>query len=262
MDEKKGSNNSSRAKKVFTVLAIILIAVGIGITLFQILSTQNAKQKDDNLTSATITSQTVSEKTVENKIDFNSLQKQNDEIYAWIKVPGTKVNYPIVQSETSDDFYLKHSATDKSYSSSGAVYTQSLNKKDFTDRVTLVYGHNGYGDTYFTTLHRFEKQDFFEKHTKFVIYTPTEKLTYRIVSAFKYDDRHILNSFDFHNDEVYKEFIDMIQNPTSTNKNVAKSLDKEITVSDNIVVLSTCFTGQKSNRYLVCGVLIKNEKTY
>lgn len=262
MDEKKGSNNNSRTKKVFTVLAIILIAVGIGITLFQILSTQNAKQKDENLTSATITSQTVSEKKVENKIDFDSFQKQNDEIYAWIKVPGTKVNYPVVQSETSDDFYLKHSATDKSYSSSGAVYTQSLNKKDFTDRVTLIYGHNGYGDTYFTTLHRFEKPDFFEKHTKFVIYTPTEKLTYKIVSAFKYDDRHILNSFDFHNDEVYKEFIDMIQNPTSTNKNVAKSLDKEITIEDNIVVLSTCFTGQKTNRYLVCGVLIKDEKTY
>lgn len=262
MDEKKGSNNNSRTKKVFTVLAIILIAAGIGITLFQILSTQNAKQKDENLTSATITSQTVSEKKVENKIDFDSLQKQNDEIYAWIKVPGTKVNYPVVQSETSDDFYLKHSATDKSYSSSGAVYTQNLNKKDFTDRVTLIYGHNGYGDTYFTTLHRFEKPDFFEKHTKFVIYTPTEKLTYKIVSAFKYDDRHILNSFDFHNDEVYKEFIDMIQNPTSTNKNVAKSLDKEITIEDNIVVLSTCFTGQKTNRYLVCGVLIKDEKTY
>lgn len=262
MYEKKGSNNNSRTKKVFTVLAIILIAAGIGITLFQILSTQNAKQKDENLTSATITSQTVSEKKVENKIDFDSLKKQNDEIYAWIKVPGTKVNYPVVQSETSDDFYLKHSATDKSYSSSGAVYTQSLNKKDFTDRVTLIYGHNGYGDTYFTTLHRFEKPDFFEKHTKFVIYTPTEKLTYKIVSAFKYDDRHILNSFDFHNDEVYKEFIDMIQNPTSTNKNVAKSLDKEITIEDNIVVLSTCFTGQKTNRYLVCGVLIKDEKTY
>ena len=262
MDEKKGSNNGSRTKKVFTVLAIILIAAGIGITLFQFLSTQNAKQKDESLTSATTTLQTVSEKKIENKIDFNSLQKQNNEIYAWIKVPGTKVNYPVVQSEISDDFYLKHSATDKSYSSSGAVYTQSLNKKDFTDRVTLIYGHNGYGDTYFTTLHRFEKPDFFEKHTKFVIYTPTEKLTYKIVSAFKYDDRHILNSFDFHNDEVYKEFIDMIQNPTSTNKNVAKPLDKEITIEDNIVVLSTCFTGQKNNRYLVCGVLIKNEKTY
>lgn len=253
--------SKSRSKKIFVILAVILIVVGVGITAFQIISTQNAKNKDEELTSTTAAASTTTQPTAQNKIDFDSLQKKNDEIYAWLKVPGTKVDYPIVQSKTDDDFYLKHSATDKSYSSSGAVYTQSVNKKDFTDRVTLIYGHNGYGDTYFTTLHRFEKQDFFEKHTKFVIYTPNEKLTYRIVSAFKYDDRHIMNSFDFHNDDIFKTFIDMIQNPTSANKNVANSLDKEITIDDNIVVLSTCFTGQKSNRFLVCGVLTKNEKT-
>lgn len=260
--DKNNKNSSNRNKNIFIILAVILIVVGVGITIFQIISTENAKQKDEELTSTTAAVQTtVAEPTVENKIDFKSLEKKNDEIYAWIKVPGTKVNYPIVQSRTNDSFYLKHSATDKSYSSSGAIYTQSMNNKNFTDRVTLIYGHNGYGDTYFTTLHRFEKQDFFEKHKKFVIYTPNEKLTYRIVSAFKYDDRHIMNSFDFHDDDIFKEFIDMIQNPTSANKNVAKALDKEITIDDNIVVLSTCFTGQKSNRYLVCGVLIKNEKT-
>lgn len=259
---KSSKNSDSRSRKAFIILAVILIIVGVGITVFQLISTQNAKNKDENLTSTTAQSTEVSSTaTAKNPIDFNSLIKKNSDIYAWIKVPGTKVDYPIVQSKIDDDFYLKHSATDKSYSSSGAVYTQSINSKDFTDRVTLVYGHNGYGDTYFTTLHRFEKQDFFEKHNKFVIYTPTQKLTYRIVSAFKYDDRHIMNSFDFHNDDIFKQFIDMIQNPTSANKNVRNSLDKEITINDNIVVLSTCFTGQKSNRYLICGVLIKNEKT-
>lgn len=259
---KSSKNSDSRSRKAFIILAVILIIAGVGITVFQLISTQNAKNKDENLTSTTAQSTEVSSTaTAKNPIDFNLLIKKNSDIYAWIKVPGTKVDYPIVQSKIDDDFYLKHSATDKSYSSSGAVYTQSINRKDFTDRVTLVYGHNGYGDTYFTTLHRFEKQDFFEKHSKFVIYTPTQKLTYRIVSAFKYDDRHIMNSFDFHNDDIFKQFIDMIQNPTSANKNVRNSLDKEITINDNIVVLSTCFTGQKSNRYLICGVLIKNEKT-
>ena len=70
-----------------------------------------------------------------------------------------------------------------------------------------------------------------------------------------------MNSFDFNDDQIYAEFIEMIQNPKSANKNVTNTLDREITIDDNIVVLSTCFTGQKSNRYLVCGVLISNEKT-
>ena len=254
---------NKKSKKLFTILAIVLIIVGVGITAYQLISSKQASDRDSNLTSIVSTSTTAqqSESKPQNKIDFDSLQKQNDEIYAWIKVPGTKVNYPIVQSRQSDNFYLKHNATDKGYSSSGAVFTQSMNKKDFTDRVTLIYGHNGYGDTYFTTLHRFEKKEFFDEHDKIVIYTPTQKLTYKIVSAFKYDDRHIMNSFDFNDDQIYAEFIEMIQNPKSANKNVTNALDREITIDDNIIVLSTCFTGQKSNRYLVCGVLISNEKT-
>jgi sortase B len=113
----------------------------------------------------------------------------------------------------------------------------------------------------FTTLHYFEKSDFFDENEYFYIYTPNSKLTYQVVSSFKYDDRHILNSFNFSDPEIYQDFLDMIQNPESSNKNVRSSLDKELTINDNIVVLSTCITNQKSNRYLVCGVLISDEKT-
>jgi hypothetical protein len=51
----------------------------------------------------------------------------------------------------------------------------------------------------------------------------------------------------------------MIQNPESNNK-IVRTLDRELTLNDKIVVLSTCI-GQKSSRYLTCGVLVKDEKT-
>ena len=113
----------------------------------------------------------------------------------------------------------------------------------------------------FTTLHYFEEKDFFDKHDVFYIYMPKAKLTYKIVSAFKFDDRHIMNTYEFQDNAVYKDFLDMIQDPKSTVKNARKDLDKPLSLNDNIVVLSTCIKNQKSNRYLVCGVLIKNEKT-
>ena len=128
--------------------------------------------------------------------------------------------------------------------------------------MTVIYGHNNYGDSMFTTLHKFESKDFFDSHPYFYIYTPTSRLKYQIVSAFKYDDRHIMNSFNFQNNGTFEEFIKTIKNPQSTNKNVRSKLDKDITIDDNIVVLSTCVTNQKSNRYLVCGVLVDDEKTY
>ena len=203
----------------------------------------------------------VAQSGIENPIDFAKLQKQNDEIYAYIKIDDTKVDCPIVQSGSDDAFYLRHKAEDKSWSASGAIYTEVANSKDFDDFVTVIYGHNGYSDTFFTTLHYFEKKEFFNSHPYFYIYTPKRKLTYQVISAFKYDNRHILNSFDFNKEASIKEWQDTITNPTSSLKNVRKNLDVPLSINSKIVVLSTCITNQRNNRYLVCGELVKDEKT-
>lgn len=238
------------------VFALIFCGVYFGIQLYN----KQVNEIPTDTTAPTTVSQT--EQKVENPIDFASLQASNSDIYAYIKVDDTNVDYPIVQSATDDEFYLRHTAEDKSWSASGAVYTESANTKTFNDRVTVIYGHNGYGDTFFTTLHRFEKEDFFNNHPYFYIYTPEKKLTYQIISAFKYDDRHIMNSFNFADTVEFLEFEQYLLNPSSALKNVRTELDKELDKDSKIVVLSTCITNQKSSRYLVCGVLVKDEQTY
>lgn len=261
MSEEKEKNNRI-IRIILTIIAILMIVVGsvwFGMYLFE----NYGHSGDGNET--TVPQQTTVQESkkvlADNPIDFDSLLEQNEEIYAWIKVPGTKVDYPICQSTVADDFYLKHDPYTKQWLDRGGIYIQSMNTKSFKDRVTVIYGHNGYSDTMFTTLHMFEKQEFFDEYKEFYIYTPNSKLTYQIVSAFKYDDRHIMNSFDFQNDDIFEQFIAMIQNPESSNKKVRTSLDKEITINDNIVVLSTCITNQHNSRYLVCGVLVKDEAT-
>ena len=197
----------------------------------------------------------------DNPIDFKSLQETNDELYAWLKVPGTRVNYPVAQSATDDEFYLHHDYR-KNYLFAGTLYTEFCNKKDFTDPITVIYGHNMYASegTMFTTLHNFEDAAFFDAHKTFTIYTPKHILTYQIFSAFKYDNRHIMNSFQFDLEpKDVEEFQDTMLHPHSSLKNVRSgvSLDK----NSNVVVLSTCFSGDKSVRFVVCGVLVKDEPT-
>jgi len=253
--------NRKRRRAVLLLIALLLIVFGAASVGYYLYGEYEARRETPSTTVAPVTETSATDKTVENPIDFAELTAQNKEIYAWIKVPGTKVDYPIVQSATSDEFYLKHDAYTRQWKASGAVYIELGNTKTFEDRVTVIYGHNGYSDSMFTTLHLFEDKAFFDAHEEFYIYTPEAKRTYRIVSAFKYDDRHILNSFDFQDMGALRDFLDTVQNPQSNNKNVRKPLDNELTINDNIVVLSTCFTNQRSNRYLVCGELIKNEKT-
>lgn len=255
-NEDKKKKNVKLIIIFLVVFALIFCGVYFGIQIYN-------KHINEPPTSTTVPT-TVSEveQKVENPIDFASLQALNNEIYAYIKIEDTNVDYPIVQSATDDEFYLRHTAEDKSWSASGAVYTESANTKTFNDRVTVIYGHNGYGDTFFTTLHRFEKEDFFNNHPYFYIYTPEKKLTYQIISAFKYDDRHIMNSFNFADTVEFLEFEQYLLNPSSALKNVRTELDKEVNEDSKIVVLSTCITNQKSSRYLVCGVLVKDEQTY
>lgn len=262
-DSNEKDDRKKKPLKLILIFIVVFVIVFCGVYFgFQI---YNQYILDNSTTTAQTTQKTTTTETsprIENPIDFKSLQEQNSDIYAWIKIDDTTVDYPIVQSSSDDNFYLKHRAEDKKWSASGAIYTESVNKKNFNDHFTLIYGHNGYGDNMFTSLHKFNKEDFFNSHPYFYIYTPDRKLTYQIISAFKYDDRHIMNSFNFADATEVAEFQEFLQNPDSALKNVRTDLDVDIDSSSKIVILSTCITNQKSNRYLVCGVLVKDEKTY
>ena len=66
----------------------------------------------------------VSDKTpVDIPIDFAQLQSMNPDIYAWIKVPGTVIDYPVVQSDTDNTYYLDHSV-EKEEDKAGAIFTE------------------------------------------------------------------------------------------------------------------------------------------
>lgn len=256
---KDKTDKRERTKRIIKRTLIILLLLFICASAYLVWYLYNDAQTHGEYRELLVTLQ--GDK-AENPIDFDELQKTNSEIYAWIKVDGTNVNYPIVQSATDDEFYLKHSAVDRSWIASGAIYTERCNNKDFDDPITLVYGHNGYSDIMFTTLHNFEDADFFESHEYFYVYLPDRKLTYQVISAFKYDDRHIMNTFDFSDEADLAEFQATVLNPVSNVKQVRTELDVPVDMNSNIIVLSTCITGQKANRYLVCGVLVDEQETF
>lgn len=194
---------------------------------------------------------------VENPVDFEGLMKMNPDIYSWVYIPDTNVNLPVAQSADDDNFYLEHDVY-KDYSFPGTIYSQSMNKKDYSDRVTVLYGHNMLDGSMFATLHNFGDEDFFNSHPYFYIYTKDRMLTYKIISAHEYDDRHILNSYDFSKDDQFKEWLDSAKNPHSMYSNVRE--DVNLDLNSKLVILSTCLNAN-DGRFLVQGVLIKDEKT-
>ncbi len=242
-------------KKILLIIPVVLLILAGGI--FGIIKYRESQQQL-NLQEMQVESHVFDDIDVEepeNKINFDKLRKSNEDIIAWIEVPGTDVNYPIVQSgeDMEDDFYLTHNL-DGSGGYPGGIYIQKVNNADFNDSVTVVYGHDMKDGTMFHTLHDFEDLKFFEENTEFYVYTPEEKKTYRIVAATTYDDRLIPAYYnDFASDMDVLGFIGSVflQDANMTNHFYGGDLVDE---SDHYVVLSTC-TKRDDTRWLVVGVL-------
>lgn len=186
-------------------------------------------------------------------VDFAALKKTNPDIYAWIEIPGTNVNYPIVQSAEDDAYYLNHTIDGKE-GYPGSIYTEKINAKDFSDFNTVIYGHDMKDGSMFKDLHKFEDAAFFAEHDKVTIYTETEEKTYQIFAAVVYDDRHLMYSFDNENVDDRKAFLQSVRESRS----MRNQFRSDVTVDENshIITLSTCIGGQPDHRFLVEAVEI------
>ncbi len=95
---------------------------------------------------------------LENTIDFSALQEKNADIYAWIQIPGTLVDYPVLQHSTDRLYYLNHTI-DGTAGLPGSIYSEAIHPKDFSAPMTVLYGHNMRNDTMFGSLHDYEDPD-------------------------------------------------------------------------------------------------------
>lgn len=218
----------------------------------------NANGAEDGSTGETESAETeTGEEPYEAPIDFESLWAVNEDVYAWIRVPGTVIDYPVLQHATDNSYYLNYNI-DGSHGYPGCIYTENMNSKDFTDNNTVIYGHNMKNGTMFAGLHQYEDMSFLEENDKIYIYMPDKQLEYTIFAAYVYDDRHLLYSFDFTNDDVYANYLEDVFAIRDMSANIRS--DISVTKDDNIITLVTCMSQQPNNRLLVQAVLETGEE--
>jgi len=189
-------------------------------------------------------------------IDFATLQTQkNAHIYAWISVPGAKIDYPVLRHPTDNSYYLNHNLNG-SEGLPGCIFTENYNSKNWNDPVTVLYGHDmRKNNTMFHPLHQFETQSFFDQNQYFYIYTPEKTLKYLIFAAYVHSSEHLLSSHNFSNKDTFDAFFGTI---LAAGNNGANHVRDGVTISSDskIVVLSTCIKNKPNNRYLIFGVLV------
>ena len=253
------NETTSSNKKIIYYVALSIIAAAI-LALIITFCVKFFGGKEDFGGYKNDISSTTSTALPANPIDFKAIQAENPDVCAWIQIPGIDViDYPILQSapEADDNFYLDHDINGAT-KRAGSIYIQKLNPKDFSDPNTLIYGHNMLNGTMFGQLKKYRNKEFFEQNRNIYIYTPGHILKYEIISAFVYDDRHIINSFNFDDEISRMEFFNECINPKTFTKQVLDGAALDI--NDKIITLSTC-TSNDTERYLVVGKLVSDTPT-
>lgn len=186
-------------------------------------------------------------------IDFAALQEENPDIYAWITVPGTVIDYPIVQHPKQVDYYLDHNL-DGSRGYPGCIYTEMYNSTDWEDPNTIIYGHNMKNGTMFANLHYYEDTEFFQDNPYVYIYTEDMVRVYRIFGAYEFSNAHLMLNFDFNDPDIFTQYLDGIFALNGLHDNFNRDL--KITAEDKIITLATCISNKADRRWLVQAVLV------
>lgn len=187
-------------------------------------------------------------------IDFEELREEvNEDIYAWIYVPGTDIDDPVVQHPTDDSYYLNFNL-DGSMGYPGGIYTEgSCNSQDFTDRMTVIYGHNMIDGSGFGSLHNFEEEAVFNESRYIFIYLPDDIKVYEIFAAYEGSNAHIIYSHAW-DDESWVQYLGDTLLLTGDKDHAVDSYEFE--ADDLALTLSTCIRNSPNQRYLVQGVLL------
>ena len=204
--------HSSRSRKnpwrvVFVVSIIVLIAalIGLGAIAFQYISQQRAY---DDLEQYASISDAENVSLADLTVDWDALRAVNPDIVAWIYIPDSPVNYPVVQGQDNQEYL--HKAFDGStgwLASAGTIFLDSNNASDFSDRNSALYGHHMNDGSMFASLSDWQNNDEFNSHRDIYLLTPQGNYRLKTFAMVKTTGTDALVQTTFSSEESYRSYI-------------------------------------------------------
>ena len=209
----------------------------------------------DNSSSNRQNSTTKSKTTSYSCLDLKSLKIKNGDTEGWIKIDGTRINYPVMQN---GDFYL-HNNFYKKYSISGTPYLASYCNVNSSDNL-IIYGHHMSNGSMFAGLDIYKTYNGYKNHKYIKFFTLIDGKTienqYEVVGAYKVQPNievaNILyGTTKFRNVEEFNKYKNVLKNKSLYDTGA------NLNYGDKFITLSTCEYSQKNGRLVVVGKLIE-----
>lgn len=167
-------------------------------------------------------------------IDHAALKAKNRDYAAWLTIPGTKIDYPVVQSDDTA-YYLSHTFAGKK-SKLGTLL--SLPSADYAapGKNIAIYGHHlSQGNQMFSQLMNYKNQSYYASHDTICLDAPNHAGTYQVFAVV---NLHVGEwepaTSGFASDEAFMAFVRQAQEQS------LYATDVEVAETDHILTLITC----------------------
>lgn len=188
--------------------------------------------------------------------EYDELYQENQDLYGWIEIEDTVINYPVMYTPNNPNFYLRRN-WNKEYSVSGCIFIDGRSNGE-TENI-IIYGHNMDNETMFGTLNKYKEKEYYQEHKYIQFDTIYEKAIYEIIAVSKaiaYNnvsegEYSFYNNIELNSKEKFNEYISFIK------ENSYYEIESNTEYGCEIITLCTCDYWADNARLLVVAKKIK-----
>lgn len=225
-------------KVINSIIDNIMLLMFLGILIFGCYALWDSHQV---ISEASSTNYTVYKPTEEDHRSFDDFRGLNPEVFGWLNIYGTHIDYPVVQADNNEK-YLNTSA-DGEYSLSGSIYLDYRNDKHLKDFNSIFYGHHMEGNALFGEIGSFKDESFFEERKYGSLFVDGK--TYGLdIFAFLEVDAYDTSIYDLsvQDEQNYLDYID---------DHAMYYRDIDVSTEDRIILMSTCTSAMTNGRHIL-----------
>lgn len=284
MEKERKNDNIKRKKKkkvLYIIELIVLITIFSGCVIYLAKYFLESKQSEDKFkelrTMIEIDGSIPEEELVELATDdsadakdkfvyvddklilarFANLYRRNTDFIGWLRIDGTVIDYPVMQSMYDEEYYLRRDF-DKEYSYAGTLFADTSSDISKPSDNIIIYGHHMNTGKMFHELEEYDDEDYYKKHKTITFDTIYGSGEYEVIAAFRtkiYDEDYTgFKYYRFFDAANSNEFDDYVSNCKSlTNYNI----DATATYGDSLITLSTCAYHTENGRFVVVARKLK-----
>ena len=175
----------------------------------------------------------------------------NKDMAAWLQIPGTNVDYPVMWTPGDETYYL-YRAFDGSENKNGCLLLDTDSCLDPLTTNLIIHGHNMKSGAMFGNLTDYENKDFYENHKNIILYTEECQRNYEVIAVFRSQvyrkTDQVFKFYKFFQADTQEEFDDFYNNIKQLSQ-----YDTGVTAEfgDHFLTLSTCVYHVEQGRFVV-----------